>query len=317
MGKKLSNKRIEFSVVVPVKNEKENLGKLYNKVRYVLSRMNKTFEMIIVDDGSTDGTWSEITKLHNFDPRVKGISFQKNFKKSAALSAGFKEAKGKYIITMDGDLQDDPAEIPKFYAKLQKGYDIVIGWKYIRHDPITKTFPSKIFNWLVRKLLKLKTHDADCGFKMFKKEIIDHLYLYGDHYRYIPALAHNKGFKLGEVKVKHHPRKFGKTKYGFSRLFTGTFDLITIKFLISYFRRPLHFFGMIGLIFSLLGFLAGLYLLFVKFVFGQAIANRPLLLLAILLIVLGVQFISLGLIGEMIANVKKEEKYYVIKEKLI
>lgn len=308
---------VELSVVIPAYNEVGNIEPLYLKLKKVLDNTTKEYEIIFVDDGSTDGTFDVVEKLHKKDKKVRGIKFQRNFQKAAALSAGFSEAKGDVIITLDADQQDDPGEIPKFLEKLKQGYDLVVGWRYKRKDRITKKISSKVFNFLVRKFTNIKLHDSDCNFKAIQKKVIKDLNLYGGLYRYIPSLAASKGFKIDEVKVIHHKRKYGKSKYKHKRLLGGTLDLITTKFLLDYTKRPLHLFGMLGGLFTLVGFIAGVYLAVIKFLLGQSIGNRPLLLLAVLLIVLGMQFVSIGLIGEMIASrQQKQEKQYVIKREL-
>ncbi len=308
-------KMIDLSIVVPAYNEEKNVILLHRKVKEILKPLNISHEIIFIDDGSKDNTYQDLERIHKKDKKVKIIKFKRNFGKAAALSAGFELAQGNLILTMDADLQDDPREIPRFLNKLNKGYDIVVGWKYKRKDPyITKVIPSKIFNLLVRKLTKIKLHDSDCNFRLMKKEILNDLTIYGGLYRYIPSLTASKGYRLGEIKVRHNPRRHGKSKFGFLRLFKGSFDLITIKYLISYSQSPLYFFGGIGLFFETIGILLGFYLTYLKFILGETIGNRPLLLLVVLLIILGIQLISLGLIAEMITNThKKSAKNYLIK----
>jgi|TARA_Y100000310_G_C20701447_1_gene830351 glycosyltransferase involved in cell wall biosynthesis len=301
-----------ISIVIPTFNEQGNVNALYRKLKSALNR-NK-YELIFVDDGSKDNTLSELNKLRKSDKRVKVISFTKNFKKASALAAGLKMASGKTIVTMDADLQDNPSEIPKLLGKLDQGFDIVIGWRYNRKDSFSKFLASKIFNFLVRTITRLKIHDCDCNFRAMRKEVVPHLELYSGLYRYIPVITFKKGFKVGEVKIKHSPRFSGKSKYGIARLPAGFFDLITIKFLTEYNKRPLHLFGGIGTLLLGLGFIAGLYLLYLKFILGLAIGQKPMLILTILLIFIGIQFVSIGLIGEMIAN-QREKNEYVIKEK--
>tara|TARA_Y100000310_G_C20703195_1_gene832032 strand:- start:8060 stop:9004 length:945 start_codon:yes stop_codon:yes gene_type:complete len=308
-------KQLYISVVIPTYNEGENVIPIYNHLTKVLKKIDKNYELIFIDDGSTDNTLSKLKKLRNLDKKVKIITFTKNFKKASALSVGLARASGKVIITMDADLQDDPSEIPRLLGKMQQGFDMVIGWKYPRKDPLHKILSSKIFNLLVRMATKLKIHDCDSNFRVIKKEVVPHLELYSGLYRYIPVIAKQKGFNVGETKVKHRLRLHGKSKYGMGRLFTGFFDLITIKFLLEYNKRPLHFFGGLGSIFLSLGFISGIYLLYLKFILNETIGQRPLLILTILLIFLGMQFISIGLIGEMIANNNQKKKdEYVIKE---
>jgi len=304
---------IELSVVIPVCNEENNIEVLYYKLIRALNKIKKSYEIIFVDDGSNDNSFKVIKKLSEKDKNIMIIQFQKNFGKSAALSSGFKIAKGSLIITMDGDLQDDPDEIPRFLEEI-KNYDLVVGWKYKRKDPLSKRFFSLLFNTLVRLLIKLNIHDSNCGFKIYKKKVIDNINLYGELHRYIPALAYWSGFKVGEIKIKHYPRIYGKSKYGAGRLFKGFLDLITIKFLMTYGKRPLHLFGFIGFLCFLLGTIIGLDLTYLWFK-GEGIGNRPLLMLGILLIVIGIQFVSLGLLGEMISSAQKK-KSYIIKEEI-
>tara|TARA_Y100000310_G_C20553474_1_gene749325 strand:+ start:224 stop:1159 length:936 start_codon:yes stop_codon:yes gene_type:complete len=307
---------MELSIVIPAYNEEKNIQVIYNQVSSVLKKLKKTYEIIFVNDGSTDRTLFELKRLRNSDKKVKIISFTKNFKKASALAAGLKSASGKVIITMDADLQDNPSEIPNLLGKLQHKYDMVVGWKYPRKDPLHKIIASKIFNLFVRILTRLKIHDCDCNFRAMKKEVVPHLEIYSGLYRYIPVIAHQKGFKIGETKVKHQKRIYGRSKYSVTRLYTGFFDLITIKFLMEYNKKPLHFFGSLGSIFLSLGMIAGFYLLYLKLILDQSIGQRPLLILTILLIFLGIQFISIGLIGEMITNTNQKKKEdYIIKEK--
>ncbi len=301
-----------LSIVIPLFNEEKNIVPLYSILKNVLYRLKKDYEIIFIDDGSEDKTLENLLRIK--DRTVKIIQFQTHFGKAAALNAGFKEASGDIVITMDGDLQDRPEETPKLLAKLNQGYDLVSGWKYKRYDAITKRLPSKLFNYLTRIISGARIHDFNCGLKAYKSEVVKNLNIYGELHRYIPALAHWKGYKVGEVKVMHKRRRYGKSKYGIERLFKGFFDLITIKFLNRYAKRPLHFFGILGLLSALFGFVIGSYLA-VKWLQGIAIGNRPLLILAVLMMVIGVQFVSLGLIGEMVSSSKKEE--YIIKKRYL
>ena len=301
---------MNISIVIPVYNEEKNIIILYKLLKSVLSKYQ--YEMIFVDDGSVDNTSSVIKDISKKDKKVKLISFQRNYGKSDALSAGFDNAKGDIIITLDGDLQDDPKEIPRFIKKLNQGYDLVVGWKFKRKDPLTKIIPSKFFNLLTSFLTKVKIHDMNCGFKAYKKEVIKNINVYGELHRYIPAMAFWRGYKIGEIKVKHYPRRYGKSKYGVNRLFKGFMDLITVKFLMSYGRRPLHLFGLTGLLCFFGGIVSGLYLTYL-WSKGIFIGDRPLLMLAVLLIVLGVQFISLGLLGDMIISENKGRNYIIKK----
>ncbi len=309
---KMAEKKL--SIIVPMYDEAENVEPYYSKTKKVLSRLNLDYEIIFIDDGSTDNTLQKLKGLKKKDNHIRIIVLRKNFGKSAALSSAFEVAQGKIVITMDGDLQDEPEEIPKLLNKLKEGYDLVSGWKKKRQDPITKTIPSKFFNWLTSKTTKIKIHDFNCGFKAYKNEVVKELNLYGEMHRYIPALAHWQGFKVGEVAVVHKPRKKGKSKYGAGRLLKGFFDLLTVKYLSSFSSRPLHLFGTLGLIFSLVGIVSGFYL-FVQWLMGIGIGKRPLLMFAVLMVMIGIQFISIGLLGEMIANnEQRKQKSYNIKE---
>jgi glycosyltransferase involved in cell wall biosynthesis len=291
----------DLSIIIPIHNEEGNIIPLCQKLSKQLQQIQRSYEIIIVDDGSTDSTFEKISQLNKQDPRIKIIKFRKNFGKSTALNVAFRSAKGDLIITMDGDLQDDPEEIPKFLAKIEEGFDLVSGWKYPRYDPITKTMPSKFFNKLTCLLTGVDLHDFNCGFKAYRKVVIKNIQLYGEMHRYIPALADWNGFKITEIKIKHHPRHSGKSKYGFSRLIKGLLDLITVKFLTNYASRPLHVFGVPGMLSFFAGIVIGLYLIMLKYLENAQLSERPLLMLSVLLIVIGFQFVSMGLLGEMIA----------------
>ena len=309
---------LAVSVVIPVFNERENVAKLYQELVTVLeSHSDKACEVIFVDDGSSDGTFEVLEALHARDARVKVIQFRRNFGKSAALSAGFAAAQGEVIFTMDGDLQDDPAEIPHFLESLAAGFDLVSGWKYPRHDPISKTLPSKLFNATVRLTTGVQLHDFNCGFKAYRREVIEEIRLYGELHRYTPILAAQKGFRVAEIKVAHRPRKFGRSKYGFRRFARGFFDLLTVLFLGAYTWRPLHLFGWAGIGSFTLGFLINLYLAVLWFQGQGPIGNRPLLTLGVLLMIIGVQFFSMGLLAEMITQQQaQEQSTYSIRNRL-
>lgn len=305
---------VKYTIMIPVYNEESNVKPLYGQLKSVIEGMGAGVEILFIDDGSTDNTFGALRQLYKEDKRVKVIQFRRNFGKSAALSAGFRHAKGEIIITIDGDLQDDPAEIPRFLEKIDEGYDLVAGWKFHRKDPVTKRVSSKIFNWLAATLTKVKVHDFNCCFKAYTKEVAKDLNIYGELHRYIPALARWKGYRIAEIKVKHRPRKHGRSKYGFERLMRGFFDLITVKFLTTYTSRPLHFFGFVGAIFSFLGFLTGSYIVYL-WSLDEKVGDRPLLMLSVLLIVLGIQFVSLGLLGEMVVSTHQEQtEGYNIRE---
>lgn len=297
----------DISIIIPVCNEGENIGELYNKLHTVLSKLGKTSEIIFVDDGSTDNTFEKLKSIK--DDEVKIIRFQTNYGKSAALSCGFKKSRGKFVITMDGDLQDDPKEIPRFLDEL-KEFDMVSGWKSKRHDPVSKTVPSRFFNALTRYITGVKIHDFNCGFKGYRNYVVKNVNLYGEFHRYIPALAHWKGYTVGEIEVEHHPRVHGKSKYGIERILKGFLDLITVTFLTLYKKRPLHVFGGIGFLLIFSAIIINLHLVYL-WISGIKIGDRPLLMLGILLTVLGAQFISLGLIGELITNSRNNDDYII------
>ena len=291
-----------ITVVVPCYNEEGNLPTLHERLTAVLDAQGVPYEIIIVDDGSTDGTWRTITGLNSRDQRVIGLRHRRNFGKAEALANGFAVARGDVIITMDGDLQDDPDELPHFLDKLDEGYDLVSGWKQRRQDPLGKTFPSKIFNWTVRRASGVQLHDFNCGFKAYRREAAKNLRLYGELHRFTPVLASAEGFRVGELPVKHHPRTWGQSKYGWSRLVKGFLDLGTVTFLTRYRQRPMHLFGLPGLLGIAIGVLLALWLSADKLITGSSIGNRPALLLAVLLIVVGAQFFGLGLIGEFLTH---------------
>ncbi len=294
---------MRLSVVIPVLNEYENLVTLYQELIPVLvTCVEEDFELIFIDDGSDDGTFAVLEFLHTQNPNVKVIQFRRNFGKSAALSAGFAAAQGDIVFTMDGDLQDDPAEIPRFLQPLADGYDLISGWKYPRYDPLSKTVPSKLFNATVRLTTGVPLHDFNCGFKAYRREVTQEIHLYGELHRYTPILAHQKGFRVAEIKIAHRPRKFGRSKYGFRRFAKGFFDLLTVLFLGTYTWRPLHLFGWAGIASFGLGFLVSLYLTVLWFGGHGPIGNRPLLTLGVLLLIIGIQFFTMGLLAELITH---------------
>lgn len=288
-----------ISVVVPLLNEEHSLVELTEKITKSLN--GYSFEIIFVDDGSQDGSWNVIKSLHNRYSYVKAIRFRRNQGKSDALQAGFEVATGDYVVTMDADLQDDPFEIPELIDILEEGADLVSGWKKNRKDPISKTIPSRFFNAVTRFTTGIKLHDFNCGLKAYRKEVIDNIYLYGEMHRYVPLLAKWSGFTdIREKVVRHYPRKHGRTKFGISRFLNGFLDLLTLLFVNKYMKQPMHFFGLFGVLFLLFGFAISGYLAVLKLFFGEPLANRPLLFLGILLIMVGVQFFSIGFLGEII-----------------
>ena len=291
-----------ISVVVPVYNELESLPELVSQIKLALADYPDS-GILFVDDGSTDGTVEYLTELAENNPTIRTIIFHRNYGKSAALAEGFKHATGNYIVTMDADLQDDPAEIGNLVKKLEEGYDLVSGWKINRKDPWTKTVPSKIFNFVTRLLTGVKIHDFNCGLKIYRSAVVKTIDIYGGRHRYIPAMAGQKKFKVTEIPVNHRVREYGITKYGGSRLLHGFFDLITIMFLSRYTQQPLHLFGSFGMLSVVTGTLIEFYVLFLKYVMDSSFQRHvALLLFGVMLIVVGIQFITMGLLGEMIAQ---------------
>ncbi|MCX7879891.1 MAG: glycosyltransferase family 2 protein [Ignavibacteria bacterium] len=307
---------ILISVVVPLYNEEQSIKELANSIESVLNRIAKNrYEVIFVDDGSTDASLEKIKELHNKNQRFHCISFRRNYGKSSALQVGFAAAKGKYVITMDADLQDDPEEIPNLIKKLNEGYDLVSGWKKKRNDPITKILPSKLFNLVTSIVSGIRLHDFNCGLKAYRNVVVRRLKVYGEMHRYIPVLAYWDGFRVTEVPVRHHPRKYGKTKFGAGRFVKGFLDLLTVMITTRFMQRPLHFFGFIGVLISFFGFAVNLYL-FIEWLLGKTyLTNRPLLLFGITLIIFGAQLISIGLLGEMNIKSLAERINYNIREK--
>ena len=293
---------IYISIVIPVLNEEESLEKLYSELSHVLAPIIN-WEIIFVDDGSDDDSLNVMKTIGKNDKRVTIVSFYRNYGKSASLSEGFKIAKGKYVITIDADLQDDPKEIPNLISKLEDGYDLVSGWKIDRKDPWTKILPSKIFNFITRIITGVKIHDFNCGFKIYRSAVVKTLDIYGGHHRYIPALASQNNFKIAEIPVKHYPRKYGKSKYGGNRLFHGFFDLITILFFNKYIQRPLHLFGLFGLFCIIIFLIIEIYVVGLKIFIGHSFyTHMALMLFGAMLFILGLWFFSIGIIAEMITR---------------
>ncbi len=289
----------EVSIVIPAYNECESLPDLIPQVNDVLCKTGKVFEILIINDGSTDGTNQTCREIIPHYPNVKMVEMLTNGGKALALQAGFQTAKGDIVISMDADLQDDPLEIPHFIEKIEGGCDVVVGWKKIRKDPLEKTLPSRLFNKVTSMMVGLNLHDYNCGFKAYRRYALRGLNLYGDMHRFIPAILFKQGFKITEIAIEHHPRKFGKSKYGIERYTRGFLDLITILFLTNYKTRPLHLIGGIGLGFLTIGMIVDLYLVGLWFA-GNTIGDRPLLTLGTLLIIVGVQTILNGLLAEMV-----------------
>jgi len=304
-----------LTIVVPLYNEEESLRALYDRIAEALDPADLAWDVIFVNDGSTDGSQGILRELHGKHDNVTVLSFGRNLGKSAALAVGFREASGDVVVTMDADLQDDPSEIPKMVELLDEGYDLVGGWKKERHDPLSKRLPSKVFNGVTSAVSGLRLHDMNCGLKAYRRDVVKTIRVYGELHRYTPVLAHWAGFRVTETPVRHHAREFGTSKYGLERFMRGFFDLLTVLFLHRYVTRPLHLFGMVGSVLFLAGFLIGAYLTVLK-IMGEAIGRRPLLTLCILLMVVGVQFVSLGLLGEMMAHVRGGEADYPVRERL-
>jgi glycosyltransferase involved in cell wall biosynthesis len=305
-----------ISVVVPVLDEAESLPQLADELRAVSSEHGLDIEVVLVDDGSTDGTWQVIRDLAAGDPRFRGIRLRRNFGKAPALAAGFAAAGGAVVVTMDGDLQDDPAEVPKLLAALDSGYDTVSGWKRVRHDPWHKVWPSRAFNLVVSWLTGVRLHDVNCGLKCYRREALQEVALYGELHRFIPVLAHAKGFRAGEVEVRHRPRAHGRSKFGAPRLLRGLLDLLTVKFLTGYGTRPLHLLGGVGLL-ALVGGFAGLIYLAVLWLLGERpIGTRPLLTYSSMAVLLGAQMLALGFLAELLTayHIRGEPPYSVAEQ---
>ena len=313
---------MNISVVIPLLNEQNSLEELTSSVSFIINNLKLEFEIILIDDGSTDNSWKIISKICSSNKNIKAIRFLKNFGKSQALSAGFKACNGDVVITMDADLQDDPNEIPELYKKIsEEDFDLVSGWKKVRYDSIIfKNFPSKIFNWAARTTSGIKLNDFNCGIKAYKKEVIKQVKLTGGMHRYIPVLAKNAGYnRITEKIVIHHPRKHGKTKYGIDRFIKGFLDLITLWFIHKFGKRPMHFFGLIGTIMLLVGFFFSAYLgidkLFLQ-TSGRLITERPEFYISLATMIMGSQFFLAGFLGEIILRNRKIKKQYIITEKI-
>ena len=318
MDKPLKQKIKYISIVIPVFNEEKNIKLLHTELKQVLDDLGKDYEIVFVDDGSTDKTYHLLRQICERDKKVKVVVFRRNFGQTAAISAGFDYAKGEIIVTLDADLQNDPQDIPQLIDKIEDGFDVVSGWRAERKDPfLTRRLPSYISNWLTSLFTGVKLHDYGCTLKAYKKEIAKNIKLYGEMHRFIPALASWIGASICEVKVRHHPRKYGSSKYDFSRINRGFLDLLTVKFLLSFATRPIQIFGKFGLISILLGFICGIALIVMKVVSRVNMTGNPFLYLSILFFLIGGQFLSLGLLGEIISRTYHESQnksIYFIKE---
>jgi glycosyltransferase involved in cell wall biosynthesis len=315
---------LDLTVVLPIYNEVENISLLHQELLPVLEKLNRSFEVICIDDGSTDGSFEALKALREMDKRVRVVRFRRNFGQTAAFAAGFERANGEVVITMDADLQNDPADIPKLLAKIDQGYDLVSGWRQKRWQEgwrtfLTRKIPSAAANWLISTTTGVHLHDYGCSLKAYRNEVVKGIRLYGNMHRYVPAIAARFGVTMAEVPVSYRSRKFGNSKYGPGRILKVILDLMTVKFLMSYTTQPIQIFGLWGLISLGVGFLIGIYLTVVKFLHHIDLADRPLLLLAVLLVMIGIQLISLGLLGEMIARTYHETQnkpIYTVREEL-
>ncbi len=315
-----SAKSPKISFVIPAKNEEETIDKIYQRINDVMTKIKTGYEIIFVDDGSTDKTFLRMQTLHKKYPNKVGvIKHRGNWGKSTALQSGFKATRGEIIITMDADLQDTPEEIPHFIKKIEDGYDLVSGWKKIRHDPLSKTLPSKIGNKLASFLTGVKLHDFNCGFKAYRSNVIKNLNLYGELYKFIPIIAGKKNYKIAEIVVKHKEREYGKSKFGWERNAKGLLDLMTIFFITGYIKRPGHFFGTLGLLSFLIGFVIGIYITYLRIMTGGIDYRYPLLFLGILAMIIGIQLITTGLLAELFVYYMspRENTDEKIEEKLL
>ncbi|HET9327981.1 MAG TPA: glycosyltransferase family 2 protein [Candidatus Eisenbacteria bacterium] len=304
--------RLGVSAVIPVYDEADSLRELHAELVRALEGLGRSFEIVYLDDGSRDGSDHVIAELAERDPRVRGLSFRRNFGKSAALAVGFRMARGDWVLTLDADLQDDPAELHKLVVALEGGLDLVSGWKQNRQDPATKTLPSRLFNAVTGMAAGIRLHDFNCGFKLYRREVVESIEVYGELHRFLPALAHWRGFRVGEVAVRHRARRFGKSKFGAARFVNGFLDLLSAAFLSTSALKPLHLFGRIGLLFLTVGIGIGLFFVALWFT-GDPIRVRPLMLFGAGLVLLGIQLILMGLLGEMIARIHAPRADYPVR----
>ncbi len=305
----------DVSIVIPAYNESDSLPELLGRIDEVLRAAGFSYEVWVVDDGSRDGTFAVVSEIAKTRPEIHGVALRRNFGKSAALSAGFARARGRLVVTMDADLQDDPAEIPLLLAEIAKGSDLVSGWKQDRQDGFVKNKSSKVFNWVTSLATGLRLHDFNCGLKAYRAEVIQAVRVYGEMHRFIPAMAHLQGFRVTEVRVRHHRRRHGRTKYGPNRFLNGFLDLLTLLFLNSRSTSPLHFFGRVGLFMFVVGALINGYFLG-EWILGHGLRVRPLLLLGVVLLIMAVQFVSLGLVAELIVSGRHPERDYHVRSEI-
>jgi len=310
---------MDISLVIPLYNEEESLQELTDWIGQVMKKNNYSYQVIFIDDGSSDNSWNKIEELANANSNIRGIKFRRNFGKSAALNKGFEAAQGDVVITMDSDLQDSPEEIPELYRMIkEEGYDLVSGWKKKRHDPFGKKFPSKFFNWTTRKISKIKLHDFNCGLKAYRKEVVKSIEVYGEMHRYIPVIAKWAGYnKIGEKVVQHQKRKYGVTKFGMGRFIKGYLDLLSITFISKFGKRPMHLFGTLGTILFFIGFVIAIYLTVAKFLFSvYKMTERPLFYLGLLAMIIGTQLFLTGFLAEMISRNSTERNRYEIEKEI-
>lgn len=310
---------LNISLVIPLYNEEESLGELHAWIRRVMLANQFSYEVIFVDDGSVDASWDEIERLHKEDPSVLGIKFQRNYGKSAALQKGFEVARGRVVITMDADLQDSPDEIPELYRMITKdGYDVVSGWKKKRYDPITKTIPTKLYNWAARVITGIKLHDFNCGLKAYKNSVVKSIEVYGDMHRYIPPLAKYAGFhRIGEKVVIHQARKYGTSKFGLNRFVNGPLDLMTVAFMGRFGKKPMHFFGVIGMVMFIIGFGFSFYIIIDKLFINETaarISGRTEFYIALAAMIMGVQFFLAGFLAELIGRNSSSRNTYLVEK---
>ena len=310
---------MQLSIVIPLYNEEESLTELMTWIDKTLSDQNLSYEVLFIDDGSTDNSWHIVEELQTKFPVIKGIKFQRNYGKSAALNTGFQAVQGEVVVTMDADLQDSPEEIPGLYQMITtEGYDLVSGWKKVRHDPITKTLPTKLYNWTTRKFSGIKLNDMNCGLKAYKKVLVKNIEVYGEMHRYIPIIAKAAGFsRIGEKVIKHQARKYGTTKFGMNRFSRGLLDLLSISFISKFGKRPMHFFGSIGMIFTIVGTILLAILTAQKVIHDvTGIASRPMFFLGMLLVIVGIQLFIAGFLAEMISRNNPRRNDYSISKKI-
>jgi glycosyltransferase involved in cell wall biosynthesis len=309
---------LNISVVIPLLNEDESLPELHAWIKKVMDLHHYSYEILFIDDGSSDNSWKVIMELSEKHPEVKGTRFRRNYGKSAAVNIGFQDARGQVVITMDADLQDSPDEIPELYRLItEEKFDLISGWKQKRYDPISKTLPTKLFNWATRKMSDIQLHDFNCGLKAYRNEVIKSIEVYGEMHRYIPVLAKNAGFKkIGEKVVEHRARQYGMTKFGLERFVNGFLDLMSIWFVGKFGKRPMHFFGLLGSLFFLGGFVIAIYLTIAKFAWQEYnMTSRPLFFMGILAMIIGVQLFLAGFLGELISRNSSDRNHYLIAER--